>query len=230
MGSVIQLENIVKSYDANEVLHGINLDIKQGEFCAIIGQSGSGKSTVLNIMGTLDSQTGGSVKINGKNTTNLSSNELAVIRNSDLGFIFQFHYLLYEFSVLDNVLMPGFIKESKPTYKDKEYALELIDLVGLKGFEKRGAAELSGGQKQRVAIARALMNKPKIILADEPTGNLDSRTTETIYDLFRKINAELDTTIVIITHDRTVAQRADRIIEIKDGEVVADIYKMKEEK
>lgn len=225
MANVIQLEKIYKSYDNNEVLHGIDLQINSGEFCAIIGQSGSGKSTVLNIMGTLDKQTSGIVKINGKDTTNLSSNELAKVRNSDLGFIFQFHYLLYEFSVLENVLMPEFIKESKPTYKDKAYALELIELVGLKGYESRNAAELSGGQKQRVAIARALMNKPKIILADEPTGNLDSKTTEIIYDLFRTINKELGTTIVIITHDNNVAQRADRIIEITDGEIVADIYK-----
>ncbi len=225
MANVIQLENIYKSYDNNEVLHGINLEINSGEFCAIIGQSGSGKSTVLNIMGTLDKQSDGVVKINEKNTTNLSSNELAKIRNNDLGFIFQFHYLLYEFSVLENVLMPSFIEASKPTYKDKDYAMKLIELVGLKGFESRNSSELSGGQKQRVAIARALMNKPKILLADEPTGNLDSKTTEVIYDLFRKINEELQTTIVIITHDNSVAQRADRIIEITDGKIVADIYK-----
>lgn len=225
MGNAIELKNIYKSYDKTEVLHGIDLKVKQGEFCAIIGQSGSGKSTVLNIMGTLDKQSSGTVIINGEDTTNLSANNLANIRNTSLGFIFQFHYLLFEFSVLDNVLMPEFIKDSKPTYKNKDYALELIELVGLKGYENRPASELSGGQKQRVAIARALMNKPQIILADEPTGNLDSKTTETIYDLFRKINAELGTTIIIITHDNGVAQRADRIIEITDGEIVADIYK-----
>ncbi len=225
MGNAIELKNIYKSYDKTEVLHGIDLKVKQGEFCAIIGQSGSGKSTVLNIMGTLDKQSSGTVIINGEDTTNLSANNLANVRNTSLGFIFQFHYLLFEFSVLDNVLMPEFIKDSKPTYKNKDYALELIELVGLKGYENRPASELSGGQKQRVAIARALMNKPQIILADEPTGNLDSKTTETIYDLFRKINAELGTTIIIITHDNGVAQRADRIIEITDGEIVADIYK-----
>ncbi len=225
MGNAIELKNIYKSYDKTEVLHGIDLEVKQGEFCAIIGQSGSGKSTVLNIMGTLDKQSSGTVIINGEDTTNLSANNLANVRNTSLGFIFQFHYLLFEFSVLDNVLMPEFIKDAKPTYKNKDYALELIELVGLKGYENRPASELSGGQKQRVAIARALMNKPQIILADEPTGNLDSKTTETIYDLFRKINAELGTTIIIITHDNGVAQRADRIIEITDGEIVADIYK-----
>ncbi len=225
MDKVIVLENVVKSYDQTEVLHGINLEIKAGEFCAIIGQSGSGKSTVLNMMGTLDKQTSGIVRINGKDTAKLGANELARVRNNDLGFIFQFHYLLYEFSVLENVLMPQFIKASKPTYENKEYAMELIELVGLAGLEKRNSAELSGGQKQRVAIARALMNRPQIILADEPTGNLDSKTTEVIYDLFRKINEKYNTTIVIITHDKGVAQRADRIIEISDGQIVADLYK-----
>ncbi|MFV0424834.1 MAG: ABC transporter ATP-binding protein [Bacilli bacterium] len=225
MDNIIRLKDIYKNYDNTEVLHGINLEVKHGEFCALIGQSGSGKSTILNIMGTLDKQTSGTVEINGRDTTNLSNNELAVVRNSDLGFIFQFHYLLYEFSVLENVLMPQFISERKASYKNEDYALELIDLVGLGGLENRNSAELSGGQKQRVAIARALMNKPQIILADEPTGNLDSKTTELIYDLFRKINLEYNTTVIIITHDKNVAEKTDRIIEINDGEIVADIYK-----
>lgn len=225
MDNIIRLKDIYKNYDNTEVLHGINLEVKPGEFCALIGQSGSGKSTILNIMGTLDKQTSGTVEINGRDTTNLNNNELAVVRNSDLGFIFQFHYLLYEFSVLENVLMPQFISERKASYKNEDYALELIDLVGLGGLENRNSAELSGGQKQRVAIARALMNKPQIILADEPTGNLDSKTTELIYDLFRKINLEYNTTVIIITHDKNVAEKTDRIIEINDGEIVADIYK-----
>ncbi len=225
MDNVIKLESVVKSYGNTEVLHGIDLDFYAGELCAIIGQSGSGKSTLLNIVGTLDTQTSGKVIINGNDTSVASSKQLASLRNVELGFIFQFHYLLEEFTVLENVLMPQFIKELKPTFKNKEYAYELLELVGLKGFERRKASELSGGQKQRVAIARALMNKPQIILADEPTGNLDSKTTELIYDLFRKINRKYNTTIIVITHDRTVAQRTDRILEIKDGVLVADIHK-----
>lgn len=225
MDKVIELKNIKKSYQDTEVLHGIDLTINKGEFCAIIGQSGSGKSTLLNIIGTLDLATSGDVFINNNDISKLKVNELAKLKNKDLGFIFQFHYLLEEFSVLDNVLMPNFISNSKATYKNKEYAYELIKLVGLQGFEKRKSSELSGGQKQRVAIARALMNSPEIILADEPTGNLDSETTETIYNLFRKINTQLKTTIVIITHDNNVAKKADRIVEIKDGNIIADVVK-----
>lgn len=225
MDKVIELKNIKKSYQDTEVLHGIDLTINKGEFCAIIGQSGSGKSTLLNIIGTLDLATSGDVFINNNDISKLKVNELAKLKNKDLGFIFQFHYLLEEFSVLDNVLMPNFISNSKATYKNKEYAYELIKLVGLEGFEKRKSSELSGGQKQRVAIARALMNSPEIILADEPTGNLDSETTETIYNLFRKINTQLKTTIVIITHDNNVAKKADRIVEIKDGNIIADVVK-----
>lgn len=225
MDNVIQLKNIKKSYGENEVLHGIDLEINKGEFCAIIGQSGSGKSTLLNIIGTLDLASSGDVIINSNDVSKLKVNQLSKIKNNEIGFIFQFHYLLEEFSVLDNVLMPSFINENKPSYKNKDYAIELIELVGLKGLENRNSSELSGGQKQRVAIARALMNKPDIILADEPTGNLDSVTTEVIYNLFRQINRELGTTIIIITHDNSVAQKADRIVEIKDGNIVANVVK-----
>ncbi len=228
MDSLIKLQKIEKEYGKSvktKVLFGIDLEIKEGEFVAIIGQSGSGKSTLLNIVGTLDNPTFGEIIIDGINTKNKSSNKLATLRNKTMGFIFQFHHLLPEFSVLDNVMMPYFIEKKKFDRSQKAYALELLELVGMKGYEKRNAKDLSGGQQQRVAIARALMNKPPIILADEPTGNLDSNTTNIIYELFRKINRELNTTIIVITHDQRVAQQADRIIEISDGEVISDIYK-----
>lgn len=223
MDSVIKLENIIKEYGETRVLFGINLNIKRGEFCSIIGQSGSGKSTLLNIIGTLDKQTSGKVIINGTDTTANNDLELAKLRNLDIGFIFQFHHLLPEFSVLENVLMPSYIDNKMMSKKNEQYALELLDLVEMKKYAYRNANELSGGQKQRVAIARALMNKPAIILADEPTGNLDSVTTEIVYDLFSRINRELDTTIIIITHDKEIAQKTERVIEIIDGKITADI-------
>lgn len=226
MDKVITLKNIEKEYGTvvkNKVLFDINLDIIEGEFTAIIGQSGSGKSTLLNIVGTLDNASSGDVIINGKNIGELSSNELSKLRNQTIGFIFQFHHLLPEFNVIENVMMPKYINEGKFTKNEKEYALELLTLVEMNKYASKNALELSGGQKQRVAIARALMNRPSIILADEPTGNLDSVTTDIVYDLFRKINRELKTTIVIITHDRRVAQKADRIIEINDGRIVLDV-------
>ncbi len=228
MDKIIELNSIEKEYGTQiktKVLFNINLDIYESELTAIIGQSGSGKSTLLNIIGTLDNASAGRVMINNSDTQKLTQDELAKLRNEGIGFIFQFHHLLPELSVIENVMMPKFIKDKKFSKDEKEYAMNLLDLVGMKQYYSKNANMLSGGQKQRVAIARALMNKPNIVLADEPTGNLDSVTTDLIYDLFRKINRELRTTIVIITHDQRVAQRADRIIEISDGKVISDVRK-----
>ncbi len=228
MDSVIRLENIKKSYGdkiTTTVLFGVDLNINRGELVAIIGQSGSGKSTLLNIVGTLDKQSSGNVLFEDININSFSNKQLAELKNERIGFIFQFHHLLPEFSVIDNVMMPYYIKKSKFKKDNIDYALELLNFVGMKDYYKRNANALSGGQKQRVAIARALMNKPSIILADEPTGNLDSKTTDQVYDLFRKINRELNTTIVVITHDQKIAQKCDRIIEITDGKIVSDIVK-----
>lgn len=224
--NVIELKNINKIYGTTvktKVLHDLNLEIKEGSFNSIIGQSGSGKSTLLNIVGTLDKPSDGEVYIGGKRTDQMNKEELAVLRNETLGFIFQFHYLLPEFTAYENVLMPYKILHGKVTKEAEERANELMNLVGLEKVKNNLATNMSGGQQQRTAIARALMNNPKIILADEPTGNLDSDTTETIYNLLRGINEKFKTTFVIITHDRRIAEKADRIIEIKDGRIGMDV-------
>lgn len=227
MRNVIQLKKVNKIYGSGDfkthVLHDMNLEIPEGSFNSIIGQSGSGKSTLLNIVGTLDQPTSGEVYINGKRTDQMNKKELAILRNQTLGFIFQFHYLLPEFTALENVLMPYRIQHGKVSKDDLNRAHDIMDLVGLENVINNNATKMSGGQQQRTAIARALMNNPKIILADEPTGNLDSDTTETIYNLLRKINQELGTTFVVITHDRRIAEKADRIIEIQDGRIQLDI-------
>lgn len=228
MDNIIELNGINKIYGTTvqtQVLFDLSLSFKKESFNSIIGQSGSGKSTLLNIIGTLDKPTSGEVVINGISTTDMSKNELAELRGNTIGFIFQFHYLLPEFTALENVLMPIRISGQKVTKEHLARANELMDFVGLENVKNNLATNMSGGQQQRVAIARALMNNPEIILADEPTGNLDSDTTEKVYDLLRDINKTYKTTFVIITHDRRIAEKADRVIEIKDGKVNVDILK-----
>jgi lipoprotein-releasing system ATP-binding protein len=225
MPNVIELKNINKIYGTTvktQVLHNINLNIEEGSFNSIIGQSGSGKSTMMNIIGTLDQPTSGEVFINGKRTDLMKKNELSELRNQTIGFIFQFHYLLPEFTALENVLMPFRIQDENISKEIRERADELMNLVGLEKVKNNLATNMSGGQQQRTAIARALMNNPKIILADEPTGNLDSDSTENIYNLLRDINEKMKTTFLIITHDRKIAEKADRIIEIRDGKIAMD--------
>jgi len=226
MANIITLKNINKIYGnlvKTQVLYDVDLSFEEGSFNSIIGASGSGKSTLLNIMGTLDKPTSGEVFINSTRTDTLKKNQLAELRNETIGFIFQFHYLLPEFTALENVLMPYRIKSSKPSKEMIKRAEELLDLVGLSKVKNNLAVNMSGGQQQRTAIARALMNNPKIILADEPTGNLDSESTENIYNLMRDINKKFNTTFVVITHDRRIAEKADRIVEIKDGKISMDI-------
>ena len=225
---ILELKNVNKIYGTeikNQVLYDINLSFEEGSFNSIIGQSGSGKSTLLNIIGTLDQATTGDVRINGVDVKNMSSNELADLRNQTIGFVFQFHYLLPEFTAIENVLMPYQIQNKKITKEIVKRAEDTMKLVGLEKVIHNPATKMSGGQQQRTAIARALINRPKIILADEPTGNLDSDSTENIYELLRSINKELGTTFLIITHDRRIAEKTDRIVEIKDGRINLDITK-----
>lgn len=230
MPNVLELKSINKIYGTKtkfptQVLFDINLEFESGSFNSIIGQSGSGKSTLLNILGTLDRPTSGHVLINGTETSSLKKAALAKLRNETIGFIFQFHYLLPEFTALENVLMPYRIAKKEINAEILKRASDLLEIVGLTKVKNNLAVNMSGGQQQRVAIARSLMNQPKIILADEPTGNLDSDSTEQVYDLLRDINQKYKTTFIIITHDRHIAEKADRIIEIKDGKINLDIKK-----
>jgi len=222
----LELESVTKVYGdkiKTEVLHGIDLKIDNKSFNAIIGQSGSGKSTLLNIIGTLDLPTEGFVKVYGKRADQMDKNALAKLRNETIGFIFQQHYLLPEFTAYENILIPYQMAHKKVPQSVHDYANELIDLVGLSHVKNNKAMEMSGGQQQRTAIARALINKPKIILADEPTGALDSTTTDKVYSLLRDLNEKYETTFIVITHDRKVAEKADRIIELKDGNIEVDV-------
>lgn len=227
MADLLELKGINKIFGvgevATQVLFDINLNFRASSFNSIIGQSGSGKSTLMNIVGTLDQPTEGKVIIDGKDTTNLNKDELAVLRNETIGFIFQFHHLLPEFTVLENILMPYRIKHTHVTDEALDRAEYLIEMVGLSKVKNNGSTEISGGQQQRAAIARSLINQPKLILGDEPTGNLDTETSKTIFNLMKEINENLGTTFILITHDQKVAQQTDRIIEITDGKVSMDI-------
>jgi lipoprotein-releasing system ATP-binding protein len=228
MENILELRQINKAYGTTiktQVLTDVNLSFEKGSFNSVIGQSGSGKSTLLNIMGTLDKPTSGEVLIKGINTSTMSKNQLAALRNQTMGFVFQFHYLLPEFTALENVLMPYRISGGPLTKEIKDKAMDLMRIVGLENVMDNNATKMSGGQQQRTAVARALLNDPAIILADEPTGNLDSVSTENVYNLLREINEKFGTTFIVITHDRHIAEKADRIIEIADGRINLDIRK-----
>ena len=227
MAEMVRLSRVNKSYGAGElrtqVLFDVGLAFEEGSFNSIIGASGSGKTTLLNLIGTLDRPDSGEVWIAGQRADGMKRNQLATLRNETLGFVFQFHYLLPEFSALENVLMPSLIAGKGAGQEARDRARQLLGLVGLSQVQNNLATKMSGGQQQRTAIARALMNRPRIILADEPTGNLDSDTSDNIYKLFRKINEETRTTFIVITHDRRIAERTDRIVEISDGRIRMDV-------
>jgi lipoprotein-releasing system ATP-binding protein len=227
MAELLVAESLEKVYgggdSATRALRGVSFTVDEGEFASIVGQSGSGKSTLLNLIGLLDTPSSGRVLLGGQDTTTLGRAGLAHLRNESLGFVFQFHYLLPEFSVWENLTMPARIAGRRVTDEEKARTSETLALLGLEGLENKNANQLSGGQKQRVAIGRALMNRPRLILADEPTGNLDTANTAAVYALFRRISAELGTTFLIVTHDRAVAQQTDRILEVLDGELVQDV-------
>lgn len=227
MAELLRADALTKTYGSGDTatyaLKGVSFTLEEGEFASIIGQSGSGKSTLLNLLGLLDTPTEGSVSYRGQDAGSLSKKARAGLRNGLVGFVFQFHYLLPEFSVLENVIMPSLIGGAAFDAALKTRAIETLAMLGLEGLEAKNANALSGGQKQRVAIARALMNRPALLLADEPTGNLDTVNTEAVYKLFRQVSAETGTAFLIVTHDRSVAQQTDRVLEVTDGLLVQDV-------
>ncbi|WP_226498474.1 ABC transporter ATP-binding protein [Ferribacterium limneticum] len=223
---VLQLSGIRKSYGSgeteSEILHGIDLRLERGEFAALIGPSGSGKSTLLNLIGLLDRPSGGQLFIDGQETGQLDDTGLTRLRGQRIGFVFQHHHLIPAFTALENVAMPLLVARGRPDAEMFEQAGRLLDQVGLAERKQNLANQLSGGQQQRVAIARALAMSPSLVLADEPTGNLDTHSADDVFALLREVNTRLNTTFLIVTHDRRLAARCDRIIEMVDGDIVAD--------
>ncbi len=223
--AIVELKGIRKSYGVGtpvvtEVLHGIDLLLEQGEFAALIGPSGSGKSTLLNLIGLLEHPTAGELAIAGESATHLDEVGLTELRGRNIGFVFQFHHLLPAFSALGNVMMPAIIRDGAPSARAEATASELLNKVGLAGHGHKKPSQLSGGQQQRVAIARSLALSPRLILADEPTGNLDTHTADEIFELLREFNRERGSACLIVTHDPRLAARCDRRIELVDGRIV----------
>lgn len=222
---IVRLDDIRRDYGdvvITHVLKGIDLEIGHGEFSALVGPSGSGKSTLLNIMGLLDRPNSGQVFVNGQATDELDDGGITRLRGGTLGFVFQFHHLLTGFSVLENVMMPAAVARGSFSSSMRERAERLLDEVELLEHETKNVRHLSGGQQQRVAIARALTNEPDLVLADEPTGNLDTTTADRVTDLLRRINTEMGTAFLIVTHEEARAERCDRFIRLVDGQIVED--------
>jgi lipoprotein-releasing system ATP-binding protein len=217
---MIEARNIHKYYDDLHVLKGVDISIAKGEIVSIVGASGAGKTTLLQILGTLDKANEGTLNINNTNISALKRKELAKFRNSTLGFIFQFHQLLPEFTALENVCIPAFIKKT-PKAEASKRARELLNFLGLTDREHHKPNELSGGEQQRVAVARALINNPQIILADEPSGNLDTESAENLHNLFFKLRDEFGQTFVIVTHNEELAAMADRKFVMQDGKIIS---------
>jgi lipoprotein-releasing system ATP-binding protein len=220
---MIKVTDLKKSFQMNgytlNVLRGINLDIARGEMIAIVGASGAGKSTLLHMLGTLDRPTSGSVRFDGQDVFELSEEAQAEFRNKRIGFVFQFHHLLPEFTALENTFLPALIQD-RPEAEARQEAAQLLADVGLGGRLHHKPGELSGGEQQRVAVARALMQRPDLVLADEPTGNLDTHTGEALFELLRKLNKTRGTTFVIVTHNDKLSAQADRIVRMEDGRMV----------
>jgi lipoprotein-releasing system ATP-binding protein len=217
---MIKVQNIIKSYQQLQVLKGINLHIKKGEVVAIVGKSGAGKSTLLHILGTLDRPDEGKLLINDTDITALSAKQLAAFRNEQIGFIFQFHHLLPEFNAIENVCIPAYIQNTSQK-KAEDRAKELLAYLGLEKRFKHKPSELSGGEQQRVAVARALMNEPAVVLADEPSGNLDSATSQELHELFFELRDEFQQTFVIVTHNPELADMSDRTLTMQDGNIIS---------
>lgn len=218
---IIEARNIEKSFGSLKVLKGVDFSAQKGEVVSIMGASGAGKSTLLQILGTLSTPDGGSLVIDGQDVLSLGSKELSAFRNLKLGFVFQFHHLLPEFTSLENVMIPAFIA-GKSDKQAREEAMALLELMGLKDRVSHKPSELSGGEQQRVAIARALVNRPAILFADEPSGNLDTRTKDEIHRLFFSLRDKLGQTIIIVTHDPELAKMCDRCLYMRDGQFVED--------
>jgi len=225
-GPVVELRRVRKSYSVGlpnelEVLHGIDLVLERGDFCAVMGPSGSGKSTLLHLIGLLDRPTSGTITICGEETTTLDDHALTRLRGHNIGFVFQYHHLLTAFSALENVMMPMLGDNGFPSAATTTRAAALIDGVDLTPWRDRAVGQLSGGQQQRVAVARALAMQPALLLADEPTGNLDTKSADSVFALFRRVNKEQGMTVLFVTHNPLLAARCDRTIDVIDGQVVA---------
>lgn len=223
---MIEIKGINKSYGSLQVLRDVNATIGNGEIVSIVGPSGAGKTTLLQIAGTLDTPDSGRVIYDGVDVLSLSEKKLSAFRNSHIGFVFQFHQLLPEFTALENVAIPALIKGDRAADAYK-HAAELIDYMGLSGRADHKPAALSGGEKQRIAVARALMNRPSVIFADEPSGSLDSRNKEELHRLFFDLRREFSQTFVIVTHDESLAMMCDRVLTMRDGVIVSDMKKEK---
>ena len=221
---MIQIENITKSFGDLQVLKGVNLVIGKGEVVSIVGSSGAGKTTLLQIIGTLDKPDAGSIRFNGEELTRLGSKRLAAFRNKHIGFVFQFHQLLPEFTALENIVIPALVAGRKRKEAEAE-ALELLNVLGLSERANHKPAELSGGENQRVAVARALINHPDVVLADEPSGSLDSHNKEELHKLFFELRDRLGQTFIIVTHDERLASYTDRTIRMVDGVVESELVK-----
>lgn len=223
MQAILEAGGIYKSYPSGkikiDVLKGLNLEVKQGEILTIVGASGVGKTTLLNLLGTLDIPDKGTIHLEGKDILRLTGKKLAKFRNKTIGFIFQFHHLLPEFNALENVMLPGLIARRKKSIVKKE-AFSLLEEVGLLDRKYHKPAQLSCGEAQRVAIIRALINNPKLILADEPTGNLDSNTANVVYYLLQRLTKQRNHTLIIVTHNEELAKKADRVLRLVDGKLI----------
>ena len=217
---MIQGKGIIKSYEDLQVLKGVDIDINKGEIVSIIGKSGAGKSTLLHIIGTLDHPDSGSIVINGVDTTQLNKKDLARFRNETIGFVFQFHHLLNEFTALENVTIPAHIHGTNGAMADKK-AKELLDYLGLADRMEHKPQELSGGEQQRVAVARALINDPAVIFADEPTGNLDAGSSDDLHNLLKNLQSEMGQTFLIVTHNQELAKLSDRTLTMHDGVIIS---------
>ena len=226
-GALIELSDVRKSYNIDmpseaEVLHGLSLRINRGEFVALIGPSGSGKSTLLNIVGLLERMTSGRYRLQGEDVNSLDDADLTLRRRKTLGFVFQFHHLLPAFTALENVTLPALMSEGHVSAQQLARARDLLDAVGLAEAMNKRPAQLSGGMQQRVAIARALVQAPALVLADEPTGNLDTASSDEVFVLLRRMHAERGTSFVVVTHDPRLAARCDRLVELVDGRIARD--------